>query len=125
LCTLTWWNNDPAVLLQKIIYNTAVKFQTNEEATEQPFFPPLCFQFINGFDEFYHGWGSGDTDVHVRLKCGHEVRFMKANFFSSTSGTKKSLQVSSGHPYHNETRACEYGILKAGRSVKTNNFANF
>ena len=31
---------------------------------------------INGYDEFYHGWGAEDTDVHLRLKnAGYSVKF--------------------------------------------------
>lgn len=45
-----------------------VKFYTNEGATGMTLFPTAILKEINGFDEFYHGWGSEDTDVHIRLR---------------------------------------------------------
>ena len=55
-----------------------VKFVTNEEATGMTLFPTEKLLGINGYDEFYHGWGSEDTDVHVRLHhAGTNVIFKK------------------------------------------------
>ena len=45
-----------------------VKFYTDKEATGMTLFPTAVLKGINAFDEFYHGWGSEDTDVHVRLR---------------------------------------------------------
>ena len=45
-----------------------VKFKTNESATGMTLFPVKSVQELRGFDEFYHFWGSEDTDMHVRLK---------------------------------------------------------
>jgi len=56
----------------------AIKFITNEEATGISIFPTQQLKDLNGFDEFYHGWGSEDTDAHIRLKNnGQEVLFKK------------------------------------------------
>uniref|UniRef100_UPI00262D0400 glycosyltransferase family 2 protein n=1 Tax=uncultured Dokdonia sp. TaxID=575653 RepID=UPI00262D0400 len=54
--------------LEKPFNEYQVKFYTNEEATGMTLFPTAILKEINGFDEFYHGWGSEDTDVHVRLR---------------------------------------------------------
>lgn len=45
-----------------------VKFLTNEDATGITIFPTQALKNINGFDEFYHGWGAEDSDAHLRLK---------------------------------------------------------
>ncbi|WP_026935505.1 glycosyltransferase family 2 protein [Christiangramia echinicola] len=46
------------------------------EATGLSLFPVEKLKEINGFDEFYHFWGSEDTDIHVRLEnAGNEARF--------------------------------------------------
>ncbi len=53
-----------------------IKFVTNLEATGMTLFPTQKLVEINGYDEFYHGWGSEDTDVHVRLgNAGTNVIF--------------------------------------------------
>ncbi|ARN71579.1 hypothetical protein BST91_07960 [Nonlabens tegetincola] len=52
------------------------KFISNKEATGISVFPKKVLIEINGFDEFYHGWGAEDTDVHIRCRnAGVEVRF--------------------------------------------------
>lgn len=54
--------------LEKPFGDYQVKFYTNEGATGMTLFPTTILKEINGFDEFYHGWGSEDTDVHIRLR---------------------------------------------------------
>jgi len=59
-----------------------VKFITNEEATGITIFPTQQLKALNGFDEFYHGWGSEDTDAHIRLRnSGQEVQFKKNKLY--------------------------------------------
>lgn len=54
----------------------ATKFVTTKEATGITVFTSKDLLSINGFDEFYHGWGSEDTDAHVRLEnYGKQVVF--------------------------------------------------
>jgi len=45
-----------------------IKFKSNKEATGLTLCPVKFAKSIHGFDEFYHFWGSEDTDFHVRLK---------------------------------------------------------
>ena len=46
------------------------------EATGMTLYPTKLLNQINGFDEFYHGWGSEDTDVHIRLQnAGYKINF--------------------------------------------------
>jgi len=53
-----------------------ISFESTAEATGLTMFPVKPLQQIRGFDEFYHFWGSEDTDVHVRLKnAGYKVQF--------------------------------------------------
>lgn len=42
--------------------------ESTEEATGMTLLLREQFLSINGMDEFYHGWGSEDTDLHLRLK---------------------------------------------------------
>lgn len=53
-----------------------ISFNSNEEATGMTLYPVSLLKEINGYDEFYHGWGSEDTDVHIRLKnSGKEIEY--------------------------------------------------
>jgi len=45
-----------------------ISFNSTENATGMTLYPAELLKKISGFDEFYHGWGSEDTDVHIRLK---------------------------------------------------------
>lgn len=56
----------------------AINFKSTEEATGMTLYSTAILKSINGYDEFYNGWGSEDTDVHIRLKnAGHTVNFYK------------------------------------------------
>lgn len=53
-----------------------VKFISNSEATGMTLFPVEKLKEIRGFDEFFHFWGSEDTDVHNRFKLkGNKILF--------------------------------------------------
>ncbi len=53
-----------------------INFKSNSEATGMTLYPTALLKAINGYDEYYNGWGSEDTDVHVRLRNGgHDVKF--------------------------------------------------
>lgn len=45
-----------------------INFNSTADATGMTLYPTMLLKQINGFDEFYHGWGSEDTDVHIRLQ---------------------------------------------------------
>lgn len=53
-----------------------ISFITDETATGMTLFPVEKVKELRGFDEFYHFWGSEDTDMHARLKNhGVEVNY--------------------------------------------------
>lgn len=79
-----------------------IAFKSNDDATGMTLYPTEILKSINGYDEFYHGWGAEDTDVHVRLKNkGFEVVFfneeilMKHQWHPKKYRSKESLE-----PYH-------------------------
>ncbi len=56
--------------------NSKVSFSSNKEVTGITLYQTEVLKEINGYDEFYHGWGAEDTDVHLRLKnAGYSVHF--------------------------------------------------
>lgn len=53
-----------------------ISFTSTKEATGMSLFKTQDLLAIRGYDEYYKGWGSEDTDVHVRLKqAGNRVVF--------------------------------------------------
>ena len=53
-----------------------VSFKSGKEATGLTMCSVKAAKRIQGFDEFYHFWGSEDTDFHVRLiNAGYEVNY--------------------------------------------------
>lgn len=74
-------------------YNFA--FKSNREATGMTLYNTELLKSINGYDEFYNGWGSEDTDVHLRLQnAGHQVSFY----------TEQLLMLHQWHPKNYRTK---------------------
>ncbi len=64
--------------LNKKFNEYSIKFKSNPEATGLTLSPVKAAKAVQGFDEFYHFWGSEDTDFHVRLRqAGYKVHFYK------------------------------------------------
>lgn len=55
-------------LANKLFSDYEVAFLGNNEVTGTTLFPTDRLKEVNGYDEFYHGWGAEDTDIHIRLK---------------------------------------------------------
>ncbi|PQJ32185.1 hypothetical protein BST92_09720 [Nonlabens arenilitoris] len=97
-----------------------VKFKTDYEATGITVFPVEHLKSINGFDEFYHGWGSEDTDVHVRLRnAGYEVRFRESEvLFKHQWHAKSYRSKKSSFPYHPYLERINHSYFTATKEVK-------
>ncbi|GAK93164.1 hypothetical protein JCM19298_1883 [Nonlabens ulvanivorans] len=104
----------------------AIKFQTNDEATGITVFPTEHLKFINGFDEFYHGWGgSEDTDAHMRLRhAGYGVRFRESEIlFKHQWHAKTYRSKNSTAPFHSGLEQINHSYLsltEATKKVKAN-----
>lgn len=72
-----------------------INFKSTEEATGMTFFNTEDLLEINGYDEFYKGWGAEDTDVHIRLR--HAVKTV--NFYDD-----EVLMLHQWHPKHYRTK---------------------
>jgi glycosyltransferase involved in cell wall biosynthesis len=72
-----------------------INLLTNNEATGMTIFSVAKLKSVHGFDEFFHFWGSEDTDIHNRLKTyGCEIEFYNS----------KLLML---HQWHNNYRRRE------------------
>lgn len=92
----------------------AIAFKSNHEATGMTLFPTEVLKSIHGYDEFYHGWGAEDTDVHVRLKNkGFKVQFyeekilIKHQWHPKKYRSKESLEA-----FHSKLEKINHSYLK-------------
>lgn len=81
---------------KKTVFNDyEVAFKSQKEATGMTLYNTKLLKSINGYDEFYNGWGSEDTDVHIRLQnAGHKVSFY----------TEQILMLHQWHPKKYRTK---------------------
>lgn len=63
-------------LLNKTFEAYNVAFTGSSEVTGIILAPTTTLKKVQGYDEFYHGWGAEDTDMHMRLKnAGVAIKF--------------------------------------------------
>lgn len=88
----------------KQFQNYKIKHISSSEATGITLFRTSLLKYLNGYDEFYHGWGSEDTDVHVRLlNGGYEVNFYDAALFLLHQWHPKAYRSkNSPAPFHSQ-----------------------
>lgn len=87
--------NEAESLKNKLFKDYVVAFESQKEATGMTLFPTKALKNINGYDEFYNGWGSEDTDVHIRLKHAN----VPVAFY-----TQKLLMLHQWHPKNYRTK---------------------
>ncbi len=97
-----------------------IKFTTTEEATGISVFPTDRLMSINGFDEYYHGWGSEDTDVHIRLRNANYNVFFKERslYFLHQWHPKDYRTKDSTLPFHSTLEKINFHYLHLVRDYK-------
>jgi hypothetical protein len=88
--------------LEKKFEDYKIKHLTNNEATGMTLYSTALLKNLNGYDEFYHGWGAEDTDVHVRMQnAGYDVNFFnKEVLILHQWHPKKYRTKESKEPFH-------------------------
>ena len=106
--------------LNKQFENYNVDFLSNDEATGMTLFSVLKLRQINGFDEFYHGWGSEDTDVHQRLISLGVKRqyYSKELLILHQWHSKNYRQVNFKSPFHSYLEKINSDYLKFASRTK-------
>lgn len=104
-------------LLEKPFEAYNIKFLTDDHATGMTLLPTALLQEIGGFDEFYHGWGSEDTDVHVRLRNkGVAVHFYTREVLLLHQWHPKFYRSKdSTAPFHDSLERVNQGYLALSR----------
>ena len=98
---------------EKTYKDYIINFLGSKEGTGTNIYRTKKLKAINGYDEFYHGWGAEDTDVHIRLKnAGYSIHFydkevlVKHLYHSKTYRTKESKE-----PFHTSLEKINHQYL--------------
>ena len=94
--------------------------KSNEEATGMTLFPSEVIKSINGYDEFYHGWGGEDTDVHERLKnAGCQVTFHNESVLILHQWHPKDYREPNDlTPFHSSLEQINHQYLEFSKQTK-------
>ena len=106
-----------------------IKHVSEKEATGMTLYPTDLLKSINGYDEFYHGWGAEDTDVHVRLRNKNvKVSFYNDQIFILHQWHPKSYRSKNSlEPFHSHLEIINHqyiqqiqnaGIVKANSNFQ-------
>ena len=115
---------------EKVFSEFKVNFKSTHEATGMTLYNTEVLKSINGYDEFYHGWGSEDTDVHVRLRNAnkHVFYYEENTLILHQWHPKMYRSTSSLEPFHSklETINQKYlGVTKKSANTKANQNLNW
>ena len=79
-----------------------IDFFGGKEITGTTLFVSEALKELNGYDEFYHGWGAEDTDIHIRLKnFDKKISYIDSEVLIKHQWHPKSYRsVESIHPFH-------------------------
>ncbi len=89
-------------ILKKEFDEYVLDFKGDQEVTGTTMFPTKFLKKINGYDEFYHGWGAEDTDIHIRMKkIGLSVNFYDSEILIKHQWHPKAYRTRfSTYPFH-------------------------
>lgn len=103
----------------------SINHLSNKEATGMTLYPTDVLKNINGYNEFYHGWGAEDSDVHRRLEhAGFTSNFYdKEILMLHQWHNKKYRSQKSLEPFHSSLEQINhkyYSQLVLTKRVKAN-----
>ena len=107
-----------------------VAFKSQKEATGMTLYNIELLKSINGYDEFYNGWGSEDTDVHLRLQNkGHQVNFFTEQLLMLHQWHPKSYRAKNDiAPFHSsleQINAAYLDLVSTTKRVTANTAFNW
>lgn len=105
-------SKNESLLIKKFI-DLVVAFKGNQEVTGTTLFPTSRLKSVNGFDEFYHGWGAEDTDAHIRMQNeGLTVHFYDEAILVKHQWHKKVYRSKeSTHAFHSQLERINHAYL--------------
>lgn len=100
--------------LKKLAFSEyQIDFKGFQEVTGNTMFPTAALKKVNGFDEFYQGWGAEDTDAHLRmLNLGLEVVFYDKQILVKHQWHPKAYRsTKSTHPFHSKLERINHAYM--------------
>ncbi len=90
-----------------------VDFKGSDEVTGTTLFPTEALMSVNGYDEFYHGWGAEDTDIHIRIKnVGLSVIFQDSEILVKHQWHPKAYRSkNSSNPFHSALERINHSYM--------------
>jgi hypothetical protein len=112
-------------LIPKKYEDYKVDFLGGEEVTGITLFPADRLKEVNGYDEFYHGWGAEDTDIHFRIKeTGLNIEFYNNEVLVKHQWHPKEYRSKlSSNPLHSNLERLNYyylGLTRKNKRSKVN-----
>ncbi len=106
--------------LNKGFEESNISFASEKEATGMTLYPTKSLIEINGYDEFYHGWGAEDTDVHIRLyNFGIEVNFYEEEILLKHQWHPKTYRsIRSKNPLHFNLEKINHSYIRLSQTSK-------
>ncbi|MCF7560318.1 galactosyltransferase-related protein [Sabulilitoribacter multivorans] len=97
-----------------------IDFEGGKEITGTTLFPVEALKKVNGYDEFYHGWGAEDTDIHMRLKAsGIDVNFYDKEILLKHQWHPKAYRSkNSSSPFHSNLERVNHNYMYTSISNK-------
>ncbi|MFV8339771.1 glycosyltransferase family 2 protein [Flavobacterium sp. LB3P21] len=97
-----------------------IDFEGSIDVTGTTLFPTETLKKMNGYDEFYHGWGAEDTDIHFRLEnLGLEIKFYDSVILVKHQWHSKQYRSRlSKHPFHSGLEAVNHAYMHLGKETK-------
>ncbi|MEL0455969.1 galactosyltransferase-related protein [Flavobacteriaceae bacterium SZ-1-7] len=97
-----------------------VEFKGTDEVTGTTLFPTDVLKELNGYDEFYHGWGAEDTDIHIRMKNkGLTVHFYNREILVKHQWHPKAYRSkNSSHPFHSQLERINHAYMVQTQETK-------
>ncbi|MFD2939585.1 glycosyltransferase family 2 protein [Flavobacterium notoginsengisoli] len=104
----------------KIFESYVVDFKGSQEVTGTTSFPTSILKEMQGYDEFYHGWGAEDTDIHLRMKnFGLEVKFYdKETVVKHQWHPKQYRSKFSTYPFHSCLERINHAYMILTKDLK-------
>ena len=96
-----------------------IDFKGTDEVTGNTLFPTSALKTIQGYDEFYHGWGAEDTDVHIRMKnAGYSIFFYNKEILVKHQWHPKVYRSKfSTHPFHSELERINHAYMLLSKNT--------
>ncbi|MCB9426826.1 MAG: glycosyltransferase [Flavobacteriales bacterium] len=90
-----------------------VDFEGSPDVTGTTMFPAQVLKELNGYDEYYHGWGAEDTDIHIRMSNkGLKVFFFDKSIMVKHQWHPKSYRSkTSTHPFHSNLERMNHAYM--------------